>query len=149
MIIDLGCGENPERWISGTVRIDNGLDAEFTRTHGIMNIDVEREEWPFPNNSVDEVWSRDGLTGMNSQKVLPEILRVLKPFGRLTVIGSQHPDDAALWLSYHIYRPWKVQTDSEDEYQLIRTNEAVEDISDFMEEPYVKFITVHVKLPIT
>ena len=143
MIVDLGSGGDTERWISGSVRIDCGLMEGFQRRMGIIGIDAEQDAWPFPDNSVDEVWSRHGLTGMYWVDVLPEILRVLKPQGRLTVIGSLLPKDADQWLEIQKYE----NTNVTDKYKLHRTDEAIQDATELYGEPMTQFITIHQKFP--
>ncbi|MFA6431795.1 MAG: class I SAM-dependent methyltransferase [Candidatus Margulisiibacteriota bacterium] len=88
-ILNVGCGDQ----IFGTHFIDL-----YPQRENVIKCDVEKEAIPFPDNYFDEVYCENMLEHLKSpNKVLVEMLRVLKKKGKLTVIT----DNASFW-AYHL-----------------------------------------------
>ncbi|OEV05611.1 class I SAM-dependent methyltransferase [Streptomyces oceani] len=63
---------------------NRALNAERGLTGAIEVVDGSFENIPYPDNSVDVVWSQDAfLHSGNREKVLDEVARVLRPGGQL------------------------------------------------------------------
>ena len=88
-ILNVGCGD--QRY--GTHFIDL-----YPQREEVLKCDVEKEPIPFPDEFFDEVYCENMLEHLkNPNKVLNEMLRVLKNKGCLTVIT----DNASFW-AYHL-----------------------------------------------
>lgn len=88
-ILNVGCG--PETY--GTDFVDF-----YPSSLEVIKCDVDKERLPYPNNSFDEVYSRNLLEHTsNPFHVLQEMKRVLKKGGKLIIIT-----DNAGFILYHI-----------------------------------------------
>ena len=88
-ILNVGCG--PETY--GTDFVDF-----YPSNPEVIKCDVDKERLPYPNNSFDEVYSRNLLEHTsNPVHVLQEMKRVLKKGGKLIIIT-----DNASFILYHI-----------------------------------------------
>lgn len=88
LILNLGCGEQTY----GDVRVD------IYRSKANLLADVEKS-LPFKDNVFDEVYSRHFFEHLrNSSSVLGEMVRVLKPGGRLVLIT-----DNAAYIPFHLH----------------------------------------------
>lgn len=89
-ILDIGAGVDPERWFSGSCKIDiNGIGYEPIDNE-ILDVNA-REGLPFPDGWFDVVYVRHAITYMFDDTLqlrflLSEIARVLKPQGTATII---------------------------------------------------------------
>lgn len=110
IVVDVGCGGDPERWISGAIKVDNSYEAD----ESVNLLCEEAEDLPFPDNSVDEIFMRhsfgwmvnegdDIIDPIGPEKVLAEVLRVLKPQGRLTIIDAVPLSRSKLMMKYKSY----------------------------------------------
>ena len=108
-IVDLGCGEDEERWIPGTIKVDLNLDEAFAKEHDILVEDAE--DLPFPDNSVDVFIMRYSISwmfytgddenpGVPPDKVFTELLRCLKPGGLVWIWEQLEMDQAQMLLGY-------------------------------------------------
>lgn len=89
IVVDLGCGEMPYRdFLSETGNITEyiGIDIEPTEYHNKIKPDIywDGEKIPLPDNYADWVIITEFLEHyFDTQSVLKEIYRVLKPDGRI------------------------------------------------------------------
>jgi len=141
--IDLGCGEDPERWLSGAIRVDPGTDVDYAQEHGIIR--MEAKNLPFKDNSIDHVFARNSISytfGPREalEEVFAEVLRVLKPNGLFTIIELLEGKGADMLLEYQEYGP-----DAEG-YKLMVTTKVMqlEDLGN--EEPAKDFVLMFQKL---
>jgi SAM-dependent methyltransferase len=82
--LNLGCGDQD---------IKNGyVNVDFRDIPGTTMVDLEKFPWPWPNNTFDEILMFDILehfSFLNTEKVISEIWRILKPDG---FVDIQVPD---------------------------------------------------------
>ena len=139
VIIDLGCGEDPERWVSGAYKVDDGLKEEYAKRNNIINEDFTKG-LSFPDNSVDIIFARNSLSWMYGNQetfnnVMNEVLRLLKPNGLLIVQEGLELPDAQYMLECDIYKG--------NIYSLHRTNLTVQ--YDDIGTPMVTFNAMYQK----
>ncbi len=88
-ILNVGCGNQTY----GTHFIDL-----YPQREEVLKCDVENEPIPFSDGFFDEVYSENLMEHLiNPNKILTEMVRVLKKGGKLTVIT----DNASFW-AYHL-----------------------------------------------
>jgi len=88
LVLNLGCGKQ----MYGDVRVD------LYRGKANLIVDVEKS-LPFKDNVFDEVYSRHFFEHLrNPSSVLGEMVRVLKPGGRLVLIT-----DNAAYIPFHLH----------------------------------------------
>ena len=117
-------GSNPEAqvWLSdiNASMLGVGRDRLLDRGMALPCIQFDAEQIPFPNNHFDVVTVAFGLRNMTHKDIaLTEMLRVIKPGGRVLVLEFSKPD-AFLQPAYDAYSfkilPWlgeKVAGDAE------------------------------------
>jgi SAM-dependent methyltransferase len=77
--LNLGCGRKPKK---GYINVDKVKVEGVDKVH-----DLNKFPYPFKDNSVDEVYSREALNHLdNFTKVMEEIYRILKPNGKAVII---------------------------------------------------------------
>jgi glycine/sarcosine/dimethylglycine N-methyltransferase len=110
VVMDLGAGYGGSaRYLASTFgcrvialnlsEVENQRDREMNAERGLADrievIDASFEEIPYPDNSVDVVWSQDAFLHSGQRgKVLDEVARVLKPGGQLIFTDPMATDDA-------------------------------------------------------
>ena len=117
-------GSNPEAqvWLSdiNASMLGVGRDRLLDRGMALPCIQFDAEQIPFPNNHFDVVTVAFGLRNMTHKDIaLTEMLRVIKPGGRVLVLEFSKPD-AFLQPAYDAYSfkvlPWlgeKIAQDAE------------------------------------
>jgi ubiquinone/menaquinone biosynthesis C-methylase UbiE len=91
-ILNVGCGKQTY----GTDFID-----VYPSRPEVKKCNIDNEKLPYPNNTFDEVYSRCLLEHTkNVFNVLKEMIRVLKPKGKLVIIT-----DNAGYLFYYLFTP--------------------------------------------
>jgi ubiquinone/menaquinone biosynthesis C-methylase UbiE len=89
-ILNVGCGEDTY----GTDFVDL-----YPSRSEVKKVDVDKEKLPYPDNTFDEVYSKNLLEHLrNPGFALEEMYRVLKKGGKLTIIT----DNAGFW-EFHIF----------------------------------------------
>ena len=89
--LDLGSGASPREGFQGVDVAPN--------LPGVLQFDLRQFPWPWPDGSVDEIWSShfvEHLTGEERIRFMVECYRVLKPNGKLTIVAPH-------WQSYRAY----------------------------------------------
>lgn len=130
-ILDLGCGEGmasrllAERAGSGSAILGVDIADEMirnaeARSSGFANVSFQRgaaEQLPCLDNSFDQVLSVEAFYYFkNQQKVLQELLRVLKPGGGLFMVVCLHQDNPEAFPEVDEVK-MPVHIRSADEYQ--------------------------------
>lgn len=78
--------------------VENDRDREMNREQGLADlidvVDASFEKVDYPDNSFDFVWSQDAiLHSDHREKVLEEVVRVLKPGGEFVMTDPMQADD--------------------------------------------------------
>jgi SAM-dependent methyltransferase len=114
VLLEVGCGTGVlDRWLarrSGGANRIVGMDINpFTlrqaralvRQEGLEHLisfeEGDAEALPFPDNSFDVVMSSTVIQRVDADRMLPEMVRVAKPGGRVAVIGHGH--DMPRWVN--------------------------------------------------
>lgn len=109
MIVDLGCGNDPERWQEDTIKVDhNVLDDE------VITADYIHDELPFEEGSIDEFKMCFSLRqNLVNDKVLPHVLMklayYLKKGGYITIVDyceifdKQAEDESFIDVDYETF----------------------------------------------
>ena len=113
-VLEVGCGTGVLcRWLARQTANANpvvGMDVnafflreagEIARRQGMESVvsfrEGSAESLPFDDNSMDVVFSSTVIQRVNADRMLPEMLRVAKPGGRLAVLGHAH--DMNRWVN--------------------------------------------------
>jgi ubiquinone/menaquinone biosynthesis C-methylase UbiE len=114
MVLEVGCGTGVLcRWLARDTALKNpvvGMDinafflreaAEIARREGLQEAVTFREgsaeSLPFDDNSFDVVFSSTVIQRVNADLMLPEIVRITRPGGRVAVLGHAH--DMNRWVN--------------------------------------------------
>ena len=126
-VLEVGCGTGVLcRWVARRMGLRNavaGVDvnryflreaAEIARREG-MDDSVEfhegsAEELPFDDNSMDVVFSSTVIQRVHADRMLPELVRVAKPGGRIAVLGHAH--DMNRWVNLPLEPALKTRIES-------------------------------------
>ncbi|MCS3902886.1 sarcosine/dimethylglycine N-methyltransferase [Methylohalomonas lacus] len=78
--------------------VENDRDREMNKEQGLADlidvVDASFEDVDYPDNSFDFVWSQDAiLHSDHREKVLEEVVRVLKPGGEFVMTDPMQADD--------------------------------------------------------
>lgn len=78
--------------------VENDRDREMNREQGLADlidvVDASFEKVDYPDNSFDFVWSQDAILHSDHRdKVLEEVVRVLKPGGEFVMTDPMQADD--------------------------------------------------------
>lgn len=105
--VDIGCGTNKKK---GYIGID-----KYKTTGADIVVDVEHSNLPFKDNTVDNIRAYDFLEHIgNTEKVMSEIYRVLKPnacvnievpFFRFPICHQPLHKRYFSWTSFHYWMP--------------------------------------------
>ena len=113
-VLEVGCGTGVLcRWVARKTESKNpivGMDVnafflreaeEIARREGLQNIvsfwEGSAEALPFDDGSFDVVFSSTVVQRVNADLMLPELVRVAKPGGRVAVLGHAH--DMNRWVN--------------------------------------------------
>ena len=113
-VLEVGCGTGVLcRWLARRMDFKNtvvGMDvnafflreaADIARREGLGNAVIFREgsaeELPFDDDSLDVTFSSTVIQRVNADRMLPEMLRVTRPGGRIAVLGHAH--DMNRWVN--------------------------------------------------
>ena len=126
-VLEVGCGTGVLcRWVARETDLANpvsGVDvnrfflreaAEIARRDGMEGVvsfrEGSAEELPFDDNSLDVVFSSTVIQRVNADRMLPEMLRVTKPGGRIAVLGHAH--DMNRWVNLPLRQDLKTRIES-------------------------------------
>ena len=126
-ILEVGCGTGVLcRWVARRMGLRNtvaGVDvnryflreaAEIARREGMADSvefhEGSAEELPFDDNSMDVVFSSTVIQRVNADRMLPELVRVAKPGGRIAVLGHAH--DMNRWVNLPLDAALKTRIES-------------------------------------
>ena len=126
-VLEVGCGTGVLcRWVARKMERQNpvaGVDvnryflreaAEIARREGMGDLvefhEGSAEELPFDDNSVDVVFSSTVIQRVNADRMLPELVRVAKPGGRIAVLGHAH--DMNRWVNLPLDAALKTRIES-------------------------------------
>lgn len=126
-VLEVGCGTGVLcRWVARKMERQNpvaGVDvnryflreaAEIARREGMGDLvefhEGSAEELPFDDNSVDVVFSSMVIQRVNADRMLPELVRVAKPGGRIAVLGHAH--DMNRWVNLPLDAALKTRIES-------------------------------------
>lgn len=126
-VLEVGCGTGVLcRWLAretGNANPVSGVDvnafflreaAEIARRDGVESVvrfrEGSAEELPFDDNSVDVVFSSTVIQRVNADRMLPEMVRVAKPGGRIAVLGHAH--DMNRWVNLPLRADLKTRIES-------------------------------------
>lgn len=80
-----GVDQSPHQLAKAQERLDNGVDADFSMG--------DAENLPFPTDTFDAAWSSGSIEYWPSPvQGLREMRRVVKPGGKVMVVGPNYPD---------------------------------------------------------
>ncbi len=126
-MLEVGCGTGVLcRWLSRETDQKNtivGMDvntfflrqaAEIARREGLDDAvsfrEGSAEELPFEDNSIDVAFSSTVIQRVNADLMLPEMVRVTKPGGRVAVLGHAH--DMNRWVNLPLSAALKSRIES-------------------------------------
>ena len=126
-VLEVGCGTGVLcRWVArqtGNANPVAGVDvnafflreaAEIARRDGMENVvsfrEGSAESLPFDDNSKDVVFSSTVIQRVNADRMLPEMVRVAKPGGRIAVLGHAH--DMNRWVNLPLSPALKARIES-------------------------------------
>ncbi len=126
-VLEVGCGTGVLcRWLAGETGRNNpivGMDvnafflreaAEIARREGLENVvsfrEGSAEALPFEDNSFDVAFSSTVIQRVNADLMLPEMVRVTKPGGRIAVLGHAH--DMNRWINLPLGPALKAKIES-------------------------------------
>ena len=126
-MLEVGCGTGVLcRWLSRETGQRNpivGMDvnafflreaAEIVRREGLADVVSFREGsaeiLPFEDNSFDVAYSSTVIQRVNADLMLPEMVRVTKPGGRIAVLGHAH--DMNRWINLSLSPALKAKIES-------------------------------------
>ena len=126
-VLEVGCGTGVLcRWVARKTERQNpvaGVDvnryflreaAEIARREGMDDLvefhEGSAEELPFDDNSMDVVFSSTVIQRVNADRMLPELVRVTKPGGRIAVLGHAH--DMNRWVNLPLDAALKTRIES-------------------------------------
>ena len=126
-VLEVGCGTGVLcRWLAREKSSNNsvtGMDvnsfflreaAEIARREGLENAVAVREgsaeSLPFDDNSFDVTFSSTVIQRVNADLMLPELVRVTKPGGRIAVLGHAH--DMNRWVNLPLRAELKMRIES-------------------------------------
>ena len=126
-VLEVGCGTGVLcRWVARKMERQNpvaGVDvnryflreaAEIARREGMDDLvefhEGSAEELPFDDNSMDVVFSSTVIQRVNADRMLPELVRVAKPGGRVAVLGHAH--DMNRWVNLPLDAALKTRIES-------------------------------------
>ena len=107
-VLDVGCGRKPYRsFASATRYVGVDIDTPTTRALGVADVFYDGRHLPFPDDSFDAVLCSQVFEHVfTPREFLAEILRVLRPGGRLVMtvpfVWDEHeqPHDYARYSSF-------------------------------------------------
>jgi len=96
-IVDIGCGDKK---FPGSIGVDKNYDeADY-------KMDIDEENLPFEDNSIDLVVSNDSIEHMGNPKhVFKEVYRILKPGGKFRI---ETVNVSVWWIRLFIFLDWNV-----------------------------------------
>lgn len=126
-VLEVGCGTGVLcRWVVRRTGLQNpvaGVDvnryflreaAEIVRREGMADSvefhEGSAEELPFDDNSMDVVFSSTVIQRVNADRMLPELVRVARPGGRIAVLGHAH--DMNRWVNLPLDAALKTRIES-------------------------------------
>jgi ubiquinone/menaquinone biosynthesis C-methylase UbiE len=127
VLLEVGCGSGVlDRWLAhrmgGANRIV-GMDINpfmlrqaraLVRQEGLEQLitfqEGNAEALPFPDNSFDVVMSSTVIQRVNADLMLPEMVRVTKPGGRVAVVGHGH--DMPRWVNLPLRTELKAKVEA-------------------------------------
>ncbi len=126
-VLEVGCGTGVLcRWVArqtGNANPVAGVDvnafflreaAEIARRDGMEDVvsfrEGSAESLPFDDNSKDVVFSSTVIQRVNADRMLPEMVRVAKPGGRIAVLGHAH--DMNRWVNLPLSPALKARIES-------------------------------------
>lgn len=126
-ILEVGCGTGVLcRWLAQETGFKNsisGMDvnafflreaAEIARREGLGNVvsfrEGSAEALPFADNSLDVTFSSTVIQRVNADLMLPEMVRVTRPGGRVAVLGHAH--DMNRWVNLPLRPSLKARIES-------------------------------------
>ncbi len=126
-VLEAGCGTGVLcRWVARRTDRQNpvaGVDvntyflreaADIARREGMDDLvsfhEGSAEELPFDDNSFDVVFSSTVIQRVNADLMLPELVRVVKPGGRIAVLGHAH--DMNRWVNLPLRADLKTRIES-------------------------------------
>ena len=126
-VLEVGCGTGVLcRWVARRMGLQNpvaGVDVnryflreatEIARREGMGDLvefhEGSAEELPFDDNSMDVVFSSTVIQRVNADRMLPELVRVAKPGGRIAVLGHAH--DMNRWVNLPLDAALKTRIES-------------------------------------
>lgn len=108
-VLDLGCGDGVHLPVfAGCTKVQIGVDRSIVALSQAreripkawLELIGDDERLPFAENTVDIVWCCDTLEHVvDTQTVLSEVRRVLKPAGKFIAITPNHSLFKRLWLA--------------------------------------------------
>jgi SAM-dependent methyltransferase len=126
-VLEAGCGTGVLcRWVARRTDRQNpvaGVDvntyflreaADIARREGMEDVvsfhEGSAEALPFDDNSFDVVFSSTVIQRVNADLMLPELVRVVKPGGRIAVLGHAH--DMNRWVNLPLRTDLKARIES-------------------------------------
>ena len=126
-VLEVGCGTGVLcRWLARETALKNpviGMDvntfflreaAEIARREGLEDIvsfrEGSAEALPFDDNSLDVTFSSTVVQRVNADLMLPEMVRVTRPGGRVAVLGHAH--DMNRWVNLPLSPALKARIES-------------------------------------
>ena len=126
-ILEVGCGTGVLcRWLARRMEFKNsvvGMDVnafflreaeEIARREGLRNVvsfrEGSAESLPFEDASFDVVYSSTVIQRVNADLMLPELVRVARPGGRIAVLGHAH--DMNRWVNLPLTPALKTRIES-------------------------------------
>jgi ubiquinone/menaquinone biosynthesis C-methylase UbiE len=127
VLLEVGCGSGVlDRWLArrtgGANRIV-GMDINpfmlrqaraLARQEGLEHLitfeEGNAEALPFPDNSFDVVMSSTVIQRVDADRMLPEMVRVAKPGGRVAVVGHGH--DMPRWVNLPLRAELKAKVEA-------------------------------------
>jgi SAM-dependent methyltransferase len=126
-VLEVGCGTGVLcRWLARGTDLKNhvvGMDvnpfflreaAEIAKREGLEDVvsfrEGSAEALPFEDNSFDVAYSSTVIQRVNADLMLPEMVRVTKPGGRIAVLGHAH--DMNRWINLPLGPALKAKIES-------------------------------------
>ena len=126
-VLEVGCGTGVLcRWLARETSRNNhvvGMDvnpfflreaAEIAKREGLENLvsfrEGSAEALPFEDNSFDVAYSSTVIQRVNADLMLPEMVRVTRPGGRIAVLGHAH--DMNRWINLPLSPALKARIES-------------------------------------
>ena len=126
-VLEAGCGTGVLcRWVARRTDRQNPVDgvdvntyflreaADIARREGMEDLvsfhEGSAEALPFDDNSFDVVFSSTVIQRVNADLMLPELVRVVKPGGRIAVLGHAH--DMNRWVNLPLRLDLKTRIES-------------------------------------